>query len=52
MRMRRAQHITEGHAGKRHVGDIAALALDQPRILEAGNGLADRVFTHRNPHIS
>ena len=52
MRVRRAQHITEGHSGKRHVGDIAALALDQPRILEAGNGLADRVFTHRNPHIS
>ncbi len=51
MGMRRAQHEAVRHAGKRHVGDIAAMAFDQPRILEAGNGLADRVFTHRSPHI-
>ena len=27
MRVRRAQHIAEDHAGKRHVGDIAAAGL-------------------------
>ena len=46
MGMRRAQHIAERHAGKRHVGDIAAAALEQPRVLEPRNRLTNREFTH------
>ena len=49
MGVRRAQHVAERHAGKHHVGDIAAAALDQPRILEPRYRLADREFTHRSP---
>ena len=51
MGMRRAQHIAERHAGKHHVGDIAAAAFDQPRVLETGNRLADRKFTHLPPAV-
>ena len=51
MGVRRAQHDAMSHAGKGHVGDIAAVALDQARVLEAGNGLADCKFTHRIPRL-
>ena len=46
MGMRRAQHIAERHAGKRHVRDIAAAALEQPRVLEPRHRLTNREFTH------
>ncbi len=49
MSMRRTQHVTERHAGQHHVADIAAAALEQARILEPGDALADRKFTHLNP---
>ena len=49
MGMRRAQHVAVRRSGKRHIGDVAAAALDQPRILEPRNRLADREFTHRSP---
>jgi len=49
--VRRAQHDAMGHAGKGHVGDIAAVALDQARVFKAGNGLADCKFTHRIPRL-
>jgi len=51
MGMRRAQHIAEGHSGKHHVGDIAAMAFDQPRVFEARDGLANSEFTHHMPHM-
>ena len=46
VRMRRAQHHAVGHAGQLDVVDIAAAALDQPRILEARHALTDCEFTH------
>ncbi len=46
MGVRRAQHIAMRRAGKHHVGDIAAAALDQSRIFEARDRLADGEFTH------
>jgi hypothetical protein len=47
--VRGAQHAGVGHAGQHHVGDIAAAAAQQPRILEAGHRLTDREFTHLGP---
>ena len=46
VRVRRAQHIAERHARQHHVADIAAAALDQPRILEPRHALTDCEFTH------
>ena len=46
MGMRRAQHEAMRHARQRHVGDIAAAAAHEPRILEARNRLTDRKLTH------
>ncbi len=43
----RAEHVAERHARQHHVADVAAAALEQPRILETGHALADREFTHR-----
>ena len=45
----RAQHIAEHHARQHHVADIAAAALEQPWILEAGHALTNGEFTHLNP---
>ncbi len=42
----RAQHVAEGHAGQRHVVDIAAAAAHEPHVLEPRHGLADGVVTH------
>ena len=50
VRMRRAQHVAERHAGKRHVGDVAAAALDEAGILEARHRLTYGEFTHGDPH--
>ena len=44
--VRRTQHVAERHAGQRHVADVAAAALEQPRVLETGHALTDREFTH------
>ena len=49
MGMRRAQHVAERHAGQHHVADIAAAALEQPRILEPGHALTNGIFAHLNP---
>ena len=49
MGVRRAQHVTEHHAGQDHVADIAAASLDQPRILEPGYALTNGKFAHLNP---
>ena len=49
MGVRRAQHVAERHAGQHHVADIAAAALEQPRILEPGHALTNGKFTHLNP---
>ena len=46
VRVRRAQHVAEGHSGKHHVGDVAAAALDEPGVLEPRNRLTDGEFTH------
>src|SRR6516165_11038791 len=46
MGVRRAQHVAERHAGQDDVAHIAALALDQPRILEPRDALPDSEFTH------
>ena len=48
MGMRRAQHITEGHSGEHHVGDVAAVTFDQSRVFETWDGLANCEFTHQN----
>ena len=47
--MRRAQHVAERHAGKHHVGDVAAAALDEPWVLETRHRLADGEFAHCTP---
>src|SRR5262249_26626659 len=44
--MRRAQHVAECHAWQDDVADIAAAALKQTRVLEPGDALANREFTH------
>src|SRR5262249_34424235 len=46
MGMRRAQHVAECHAWQDDVADIAAAALKQTRVLEPGDALANREFTH------
>ena len=46
MGVRRAQHGAERHARQHHVTDIAAAALEQPRILEPGHALTNCEFTH------
>ena len=42
----RAQNDAVDHAGERQVVDVAAAALDEARILEAGHRLTKRVLSH------
>ncbi len=46
VRVLRAQHDAVRHAGQLDVVDIAAAALQQPRILEPRHALSDGEFTH------
>src|SRR5262249_22733780 len=46
MGMRRAEHVAESHAWQHDIADIAAAAPKQARVLEPGDALADREFTH------
>src|SRR5262249_40129604 len=46
MRMRRAQHYAERHAGQDDIVDVAATAAQQARVVEARHRLAQREFSH------
>src|SRR5262249_16466626 len=43
---RRAQPVAEGHARRPDIAGLAGAAPEEARILEPGNALADREFTH------
>jgi hypothetical protein len=44
--MRRAQHMAKGHAGSAYIGDVFALAAQQPRVFLALHRLADPELSH------